>query len=526
MDPLLPVGWSRPALAELVVDVVAVNPGSDPEAPICYIDIGAIDSATGTVATSKIISGRDAPSRARQRIKTGDVLFSLVRPGLRAIASVPALTNPVASTGFCVLSAASGVEPRFLYHWVRNEEFLRAVVALQRGVSYPAVRALDLLRQAVPLAPSLEQAKIVERLEALLSNLDAGVAELHAAQRKLTVYRQSVLKAAVEGGLTAGWRDEPRAGDSTGPETGEQLLQRILVERRLHWEAKQLALSKQHGKAQAKDWKSRYVEPVALDVTALPGLPDGWVWASLGQLLYELHSGAATTSGRDVTPFPVLKSSAVRAGVVDFAAVNYLQASQSERQDNYLAPGDVLITRLSGSIDYVGCCAVVGALPVAGIQYPDRIFCGKLPPSLQWLGDWLVICFAGAHVRRRIELATKSGAGHKRISLGDLHPMPIPLPPPAEIAQLIMQTGAHLQSLALLAADVERGLRLAAAQRRNLLKCAFSGQLVPQDPADEPACALLARIQAARVARAAKATAQAPKSRPRPPASRTRTSAC
>ena len=258
MDQPMPVGWARPALAELVVDVGAINPGNDPEAAICYIDIGAIDSAAGTVATPKIVKGCDAPSRARQRIKTGDVLFSLVRPGLRAIASVPALSNPVASTGLCVLSAAAGVEPRFLYHWVRHEEFLRAVVALQRGVSYPAVRAVDLLRQTVPLAPSLEQAKIVEKLEALLSDLDAGVAELHAAQRKLTVYRQSVLKAAVEGNLTAGWRDEVRAGDSTGPDTGEQLLQRILVERRARWEATQLARFKQQGKPAFRKRRLKY----------------------------------------------------------------------------------------------------------------------------------------------------------------------------------------------------------------------------------------------------------------------------
>lgn len=210
------------------------------------------------MATPKIVNGCDAPSRARQRIKTGDVLFSLVRPGLRAIASVPTLANPVASTGFCVLSAASGVEPRFLYHWVRNEEFTRAVVALQRGLSYPALRVVDLLRQTVPLAPSLEQAKIAERLEAMRSDLDAGVAELHATQRKLTVYRQSVLKAAVEGNLTAGWRDEVRAGDSSGPQTGGQLLHRSLVERRARWQATQLARFKQQGKPAFRKRRLKY----------------------------------------------------------------------------------------------------------------------------------------------------------------------------------------------------------------------------------------------------------------------------
>ena len=166
----------------------------------------------------------------------------------------------------------------------------------------------------LPLPPRAEQTRIVEKLEELLGGLDAAVGELKAAQRKLTHYRQSLLKAAMEGALTEAWRSSPspcpRSGQgevgrgsllpsdkSTPPqpspspsakgreqETGTQLLHRILQERRTRWEAKQQAKFAQTGKTPPKGWQSKYPEPAAPDTTDLPALPEGWVWASVEQL--------------------------------------------------------------------------------------------------------------------------------------------------------------------------------------------------------------------------------------------------
>lgn len=138
------------------------------------------------------------------------------------------------------------------------------------------------LARTIPflLPPAAEQTRIVAKLEELLSDLDAGVAELKTAQKKLAQYRQSLLKAAVEGALTAEWRAK-----NTPTETGAQLLDRILQERRARWEAKQLAKFAEQGKASPKDWQKKYPEPVRPDTTGLPELPDGWVWASLDALI-------------------------------------------------------------------------------------------------------------------------------------------------------------------------------------------------------------------------------------------------
>ncbi len=100
-------------------------------------------------------------------------------------------------------------------------------------------------------------------------------------------YRQSLLKAAVEGALTAEWRKTHQP-----EETGAQLLERILKQRRANWEAKQLAKFQQQGKTPPKaspeqgrrGWQDKYPEPVKPDTTDLPELPEGWVWASVEQI--------------------------------------------------------------------------------------------------------------------------------------------------------------------------------------------------------------------------------------------------
>ncbi len=139
--------------------------------------------------------------------------------------------------------------------------------------------------------PAAEQTRIVEKLEELLSDLDAGVAELKAAQKKLGQYRQSLLKAAVEGALTAEWQQS----SNVPIETGAQLLDRILTERRARWEAKQLAKFKEQGKTPPKDWQKKYPEPVQPDTSDLPELPEGWVWASVDQLLADIETGEASS---------------------------------------------------------------------------------------------------------------------------------------------------------------------------------------------------------------------------------------
>ncbi len=134
--------------------------------------------------------------------------------------------------------------------------------------------------RCIPLPPLAEQRRIVAAIEEQFTRLDAGVAALRRARAALKRYRAAVLKAAVEGRLTAAWRAaHPDA------EPAAALLRRILAERRARWEADQRAKGKDPAKA-------RYDEPAAPDTAGLPALPEGWVWATVEQVSQIAWHGA------------------------------------------------------------------------------------------------------------------------------------------------------------------------------------------------------------------------------------------
>lgn len=175
------------------------------------------------------------------------------------------------------------VDRGFLCYQINADNVLRQFKDQTKGTTRPRVNLTKVRCLRARLCPQPEQTRIVEKLEELLSDLDAGVAELKAAQKKLTKYRQSLLKAAVEGVMTADWREQ-RVLQGTEFETGAKLLERILRERRARWEAKQLVKFEEQGKAPPKDWQDKYPQPVPPDTTNLPALPEGWVWSTIDQI--------------------------------------------------------------------------------------------------------------------------------------------------------------------------------------------------------------------------------------------------
>ena len=153
--------------------------------------------------------------------------------------------------------------------FINSPSFRGDVHSLQSGSTRKRISRGNLSTLKLPVPPRVEQTRIVAKLEDSLSDLDAGVAGFKAAQKKLAKYRQSLLKAAVSGDLTAEWRQRNRPS-----ETGAQLLERILAERRARWEFREVRGARQDP---PKDWQKKYPEPVQPDTADLPELPEGWV---------------------------------------------------------------------------------------------------------------------------------------------------------------------------------------------------------------------------------------------------------
>jgi type I restriction enzyme S subunit len=184
--------------------VVKVDPCEFERERFQYVDIGSIDAERNRVSTPQDISVMEAPGRARQLLKSGDTVFSTVRPYLRKIAWVHEdLDGEIASTGFCVLRPDPSLcLPRFLHFVAISDCLLAQVLPLQRGVSYPAVRDKEVLAADVPIPPLPEQGRIVEILEDQFSRLDTALQSVHTVREKAAQFRRSLLHAAFTGALT------------------------------------------------------------------------------------------------------------------------------------------------------------------------------------------------------------------------------------------------------------------------------------------------------------------------------------
>ncbi|MBS0554209.1 MAG: restriction endonuclease subunit S, partial [Proteobacteria bacterium] len=380
-----------------------------------------------------------------------------------------------------VLAGRAGlIDNWFLCHQLNTVDFHPFVSGSTRlKLTSAAMKRIPLV-----IPPFNEQTRIVAKLEELLSDLDAGVAELRAAQAKLAQYRQSLLKAAVEGALTADWRAR-----HTLSETGAQLLARILAERRSRWESRQLARFQAQGKTPPKGWQSKYPEPVASDTRDLPELPEGWVWASAEQLA-ELLSGhtpkgadAHASSGGAIHWFKVGDMN--REGNESWLTTAQTRFNETAALDLGLkiAPAGTIVFPKRG-----GAIATNKKRRLSSAACFDLNTMGLIPcdSSAEWLWWW----FQGIDLGR-----LSDGSNVPQINNPDIAPLPVPVPPAAEQAIIIdcLETGFRL--IASQTEAIEIALKQSAAQRQNLLKAAFSGQLVPQDPADEPASALLERIR-------------------------------
>jgi|SRR5579859_3089723 len=222
MPDKLPKGWAKTKLGEVSLPVAKIQPEDSPDTEFTYFDIGGIDNEKNRIAETKTVTGRNAPSRARQVLRKDDILFSTVRTYLRKIAQVEhEYPNPIGSTGFAVIRAADGVSSQLLFFQVLSEHFLQPLHALQSGSSYPAVRARDVFAQEIVLPPTREQKRIVAKLNAAFSAVQRAETAANRALGRLQRYHAGVLASAVTGVLTRDWRNAQRQDKKPPIETGE-----------------------------------------------------------------------------------------------------------------------------------------------------------------------------------------------------------------------------------------------------------------------------------------------------------------
>ncbi|EDW8960652.1 type I restriction endonuclease subunit S [Salmonella enterica subsp. enterica] len=195
----LPEGWINTTIGDISVKCSQRVP--DENEQFIYVDIGSINRELKVIENPQYLIGKDAPSRARKEIKVHDIIVSLTRPNLNAVALVSEkYDEQIASTGFEVIRPTQ-VESRYIFALVRSRHFIDAISGLVQGALYPAAKSSDVQSYEFPLPPLAEQKIIAEKLDTLLAQVDNTKARLEQIPQILKRFRQAVLRTAVTGRL-------------------------------------------------------------------------------------------------------------------------------------------------------------------------------------------------------------------------------------------------------------------------------------------------------------------------------------
>lgn len=370
----LPPNWIRVPLGTFIIECNQRVPEQNEE--FMYIDISSVNRDTKRIENPQVLIGKDAPSRARKHIKSGDVLVSMTRPNLNAVALVPdELNGQIASTGFDVLRT-SEVDPRWIFNLVRTTNFVKAMSDLVQGALYPAVRSKDIRGFEAPFAPLNEQKRIADKLDRILARVDACRERLDRIPAILKRFRQAVLVAATLGKLTEEWRG---------------INQRDI-----------------------KQWKQ----------------------LSIGQIITDIEAGLnvkcierpPTANERGI-----VKISAVTWGKYNDAESKTLLNGDSVPEETRINTGDFLISR-ANTIELVGACVIVDKIS-RPVFLSDKILRLVMPDQLKL---WLLYFLRSSNGRRQIEtLASGNQLSMRNLSQANLKSISIQMPPDDERKEIV-----------------------------------------------------------------------------------------
>ena len=387
------------------------------------------------------------------------------------------------------------IDSYYLQYFFNSNIFKKLLAEKSKGTAQKGVYLNTLKNFPVPIAPLPEQHRIVARIEELFSRLDAGIEALQKARVQLRRYRQAVLKAAVEGRLTEQWR---KAHPEVEP--AEKLLEKILKERRIIWEAKHKSLGRDHR-------RFVYKEPTSPDLFSLPELPVQWCWATTEQLAStERHSLAIGPFGSDLKVedyrdegVPLIFVRNIRSATFDGTNARYISHEKAEYlRAHKVESGDILITKMGEPPG--DACLYPEDMPTAIIT-ADCIK-WNLPQLLQEK-EFFVHALNSNLVRRQFLGITK-GVAQQKVSLQRFKGIAIPLAPQAEEHKIVAELERNFSVVDETENTISSSLICADRLRQSILKRAFEGRLVPQDPGDEPASVLLERIRQEREAETGK----------------------
>jgi type I restriction enzyme S subunit len=482
----LPDGWAIARLEEIVSANGVFSDGDwveskdqDPNGAVRLVQLADIGEMRFLDKSRRYMTEEKAEALDCTFLRKGDLLISRLGDPLGKACVYPAREDKaVTAVDVCILRPAhEGIEPRLFGYFLNGANLRLAIDAQSSGTTRKRITGKKLKALPAPVPPANEQRRIVEKIETLFTRLDKGEEALREVQKLLARYRQSVLKAAVTGQLTADWRAE----NAHRLEHGRDLLARILQARRKTWEG-----------------RGKYKEPVPPDTSDLPELPEGWVWASVEQVA-KVIGGLTKNSKRRGMPLrkPMLRVANVYQNRLELSDVHETGVTETEYERVRLENRDLLVVEGNGSKDQIG------RMTVWRNEIPDAVHQNhliKVRMIEKGLVEFSLWWFQSPNGRHNIEKVASSTSGLYTLSISKIEALVVPIPSLQEVAEINERVDEAFSKIAQLESWCKTELARSAALRQSILKDAFAGRLVPQDPADEPAADLLARIKEGRAA--------------------------
>jgi type I restriction enzyme S subunit len=356
---------------------------------------------------------------------------------------------------------------------------------LSVSTAQPVISGSNIYTCEISLPSLAEQHRIVAKIEELFSDLDDGIASLKKVKEQLKTYRQSVLKWAFEGKLTEEWRKKNK------PEPASELLKRIREEREKTYK-EECAKAKKEGTRPPK--KIEELPPVSEgELSELPELPKGWEYSRLTDIT-EIKGGLTKDSkkvGKDRKEVPYLRVANVQRGYIDLSEVKEIFATDEEINNLKLQKGDILFNE-GGDRDKLGRGWIWNEeLPVCIHQnhvFRARLYSKNIEPKL-------ISHFGNTFGQKYFINEGTQTTNLASINLTKLSNFPIPIIPFSEQIEILSEIESRISEADNLEKTIDESLSKADALRQSILKQAFEGKLVPQDPNDEPAAKLLERIK-------------------------------
>ncbi|MGJ5050035.1 hypothetical protein ACQR09_23480 [Bradyrhizobium oligotrophicum] len=457
--------WTKiGAIAELRGE--KVDPSSDPD--LRFVGMDDIEP-NGLHATQNRPFGLMQSSA--NRFRPGDVLYGRLRPYLNKTAL--AADHGACSGELLPIVPRIGIEPGFLQYFIHSRRFVNNAMSAVTG-DRPRIDFARIGQFDFPLAPSNEQRRIAARIDELFAEIAAGEAALADARKGLETFRRALLKATVTGELTKDWR-----GQNSIAETGAAIVEKL---RKRHPDASPTR----------SEWTPK---------SSLPKLPDTWAWCAVeeaGEVQLGRQRAPQHHDGEHMRPY--LRVANVLEDRLDLSDVKWMNFTPEEFKTFSLRPEDILLNE-GQAPDLLGRPAMYRG-EIEDCCFQKTLLRFRAKDGI--LPDFALIVFRyymrSGRFKRESRITTNIG----HLTQVRFVVMEFPVPPRAEQEAIVdlfgAQEAAVVDTLTLLDAEAADVARLKQA----ILKAAFEGRLVPQDPADEPAGALLARIAAGRPAQPVK----------------------